>query len=389
MTKAEFKYTTAIHKMRKLNKRIKVIQGGSSAGKTWGIIPILIDKAIKQPGLEISVVSETIPHLRRGALKDFLKIMKLTGRYIDKNYNKTMLKYTFSNGSYIEFFSADDDSKLRGARRDILYINECNNVAFESYSELAIRTQGEIWLDYNPTAKFWVHKELIGLPDVDFIILSYMDNEALPPNVLQEFEIAKKKAKNSTYWKNWCDVYIDGKIGKLEGTIFNDWEFINIKPERFKNYVYGVDFGFTHKMSLVKVWYHEDEIYIEPLIYEAGLTANAMIARFNGLNIDKKADMLCDWSRPEMISDLQLAGYNAMNADKKVLAGINAVNEAKVYAKEDEGLRFEYENYKWKKINDELVDEPVKVNDEHMDAIRYAVIYIKDNFINYQPFQTF
>lgn len=389
MTKIEFKYTTAIHKMRKLNKGIKVIQGGSSAGKTWGIIPILIDKAIKQPGLEISIVSETIPHLRRGALKDFLKIMKLTGRYIDKNYNKTMLKYTFSNGSYIEFFSADDDSKLRGARRDILYINECNNVAFESYTELAIRTQGEKWLDYNPTAKFWVHKELIGLPDVDFIILSYMDNEALPPNVLKDFEIAKEKAKNSTYWKNWCDVYIDGKIGKLEGTIFNDWEFINIKPERFKNYVYGVDFGFTHKMSLVKVWYHEDEIFIEPLIYEAGLTANAMIARFNGLNIDKKADMLCDWSRPEMISDLQLAGYNAMNADKKVLAGINAVNEAKVYAKEDEGLRFEYENYKWKKINDELVDEPVKVNDEHMDAIRYAVIYIKDNFINYQPFQTF
>ena len=389
MTKAEFTYTTAIHKMRKLNKGIKVIQGGSSAGKTWGIIPILIDKAIKQPGLEISIVSETIPHLRRGALKDFLKIMKLTGRYIDKNYNKTMLKYTFSNGSYIEFFSADDDSKLRGARRDILYINECNNVAFESYTELAIRTQGEKWLDYNPTAKFWVHKELIGLPDVDFIILSYMDNEALPPNVLKDFEIAKEKAKNSTYWKNWCDVYIDGKIGKLEGTIFNDWEFINIKPERFKNYVYGVDFGFTHKMSLVKVWYHEDEIFIEPLIYEAGLTANAMIARFNGLNIDKKADMLCDWSRPEMISDLQLAGYNAMNADKKVLAGINAVNEAKVYAKEDEGLRFEYENYKWKKINDELVDEPVKVNDEHMDAIRYAVIYIKDNFINYQPFQTF
>jgi phage terminase large subunit len=389
MTKIEFKYTTAIHKMRKLNKGIKVIQGGSSAGKTWGIIPILIDKAIKQPGLEISIVSETIPHLRRGALKDFLKIMKLTGRYIDKNYNKTMLKYTFSNGSYIEFFSADDDSKLRGARRDILYINECNNVAFESYTELAIRTQGEKWLDYNPTAKFWVHKELIGLPDVDFIILSYMDNEALPPNVLKDFEIAKEKAKNSTYWKNWCDVYIDGKIGKLEGTIFNDWEFINIKPERFKNYVYGVDFGFTHKMSLVKVWYHEDEIFIEPLIYEAGLTANAMIARFNGLNIDKKADMLCDWSRPEMISDLQLAGYNAMNADKKVLAGINAVNEAKVYAKEDEGLRFEYENYKWKKINDELVDEPVKINDEHMDAIRYAVIYIKDNFINYQPFKTF
>ena len=101
-----FKFTTSIKKLRKLTKRIRIVPGGTSAGKTFGILPILIDTAIKTPHLEISVVSESVPHLRKGALKDFLKILKATGRYIDSNYNRTFLTYTFSNGSYIEFFSA-------------------------------------------------------------------------------------------------------------------------------------------------------------------------------------------------------------------------------------------------------------------------------------------
>jgi phage terminase large subunit len=151
---SEFVVTTAIKKMLRLNKRKRIIQGGTSAGKTFGVLPILIDKAIREPLLEISVVSESIPHLRRGALKDFLKIMMMTNRYRDIQFNKSTLKYTFANGSYIEFFSVDQPDKLRGARRNILYINECNNVPFEAYNQLAIRTSGDIWLDYNPTNEF-------------------------------------------------------------------------------------------------------------------------------------------------------------------------------------------------------------------------------------------
>ena len=155
-----FRRTTAINKILSLKRRIKIIQGGTSAGKTFGILPVLIDKATKTAGLEISVVAESIPHLRRGALRDFEKIMKWTGRFFDDRFNKTLLKYEFANGSFIEFFSADDSSKLRGARRDILYINECNNVPFEAYNELAIRTKKEVYLDFNPANEFWVHKEL-------------------------------------------------------------------------------------------------------------------------------------------------------------------------------------------------------------------------------------
>ena len=169
--------TLALQKLRELNKRVRIVRGGSSAGKTIAIISILIDYAIRNKGKEISIVSESVPHLRRGALKDFLNILKGLYRYDDRKFNKSTLKYVFSNGSYIEFFSTDQPDKLRGARRTDLFINECNNVSFDSYQQLAVRTSSNIWLDYNPANLFWVDKELIGQQDANFITLTYKDNE--------------------------------------------------------------------------------------------------------------------------------------------------------------------------------------------------------------------
>ena len=154
---AEFIVTTSIKKMLRLNQRTRIIQGGSSSGKTFGILPILIDIAIKNPNKEISVVSESVPHLRRGAMKDFVKILHMTGRFVPSQWNKTLMKYTFSNGSYIEFFSVEDESKLRGARRNILYANEANNISYSAFQQLAIRTDETIWVDYNPSSRFWAH----------------------------------------------------------------------------------------------------------------------------------------------------------------------------------------------------------------------------------------
>jgi phage terminase large subunit len=191
----EFILTTAIRKLLRLKKRIKVIRGGTSAGKTFGILPLLIDKAIKEPNLEISVVSESIPHLRRGAMRDFVKIMEWVGLMDYSAWNKSTLTYYFPNGSFIEFFSGDQPDKMRGARRDVLFVNEANNIGWETYYQLAIRTREFIYIDFNPTAEFWAHTELQNQPDVDFIILTYRDNEALEASIINEFKKAEEKAK--------------------------------------------------------------------------------------------------------------------------------------------------------------------------------------------------
>ena len=273
----EFVVTTAIKKLYALKKRVKVIRGGTSAGKTFGIIPILIDKAIREPGLEISIVSESIPHLRRGALKDFLKIMMATKRYRDIQFNKSTLKYTFQNGSYIEFFSVDQPDKLRGARRTILYVNECNNVDFDSYYQLAIRTSGDIWLDYNPTSLFWVDKEVLTTNDVDFITLTYLDNEALPESIIKEIESAKEKAKHSSYWENWWKVYGLGQTGSLEGVCIKDWKEIDL-PNEARILCYGMDFGYSNDpTSLVAMYKYNDSYIFDEVIYKKGLLNNPFL----------------------------------------------------------------------------------------------------------------
>ena len=258
-----FVYTTAIKRLRKLRKRTRVVPGGTSAGKTFGIIPILIDKAIKTKLLEISIVSETMPHLKKGAIKDFKKIMMVTGRWNPKNWHDSDKKYTFPNGSYIEFFSADDEGRVRGPRRNILYINECNNLKFETYYQLNIRTDQEVWLDYNPTSEFWVDTEVLtDKEDTELLRLTYKDNEALSPAIIKELEKNRIKAETSKYWENWCRVYLDGEIGSLEGVIFSNWKQIDSIPKLARLVGYGMDFGYSNDPTTLTACYLFNGQYI-------------------------------------------------------------------------------------------------------------------------------
>ena len=216
-----FQRTTAQAKIAALRSRIRVVQGGTSSSKTYSIIPTLIMYAVNNKGAEISIVSESIPHLRRGAIRDFLKIMIAIGNSLN-GWNKSTLTYTFSNGSFIEFFSADQSDKLRGARRDILFVNEANNINWESYHQMSVRTRKFIYIDYNPTQEFWAHTELIGRDGTDFVILTYKDNEALEPAIVKEIEAARDKASESPYWANWWNVYGLGQTGSLQGVIFSN-----------------------------------------------------------------------------------------------------------------------------------------------------------------------
>ena len=376
--KTNFVYTTALRKIRKMKSRIKVIQGGTSASKTFSILAILIDKAIKTPNLEISVVSESIPHLRRGANKDFLKIMKDTGRYIPSHYNKTLLRYEFSNGSYIEFFSADDESRLRGARRNILYLNESNNINYDAYLQLSIRTDGDIYLDFNPTSRFWVHSEIIGQPDTEYLILTYKDNEALSDEIVKQLEINREKAKTSSYWENWVRVYLDGQIGQVEGTIFKDWERIDKIPDEARLIGYGLDYGYSvDPTALIGIYKYNDDLVIDEVIYQTGLLNSELSNLMKSYGV--KGEIFADSAEPKSNAELKRYGHQIKPVEKgkdSINYGIQILQEKKLLiTKRSTNLINELEKYMWKRNRDGGYERtPIDAYNHAMDAMRYAAM---------------
>ena len=364
--------TTAIRKINSLKKRIKIIQGGTSAGKTYGILPILITKAATYPRMEISVVAESIPHLRRGALKDFLKIMKETGRYFDERFNKSLLRYEFANGSVIEFFSADDSSKLRGARRDVLYINECNNVTFESYNELAIRTKKEVYLDFNPANEFWVHKELKDEPDSDFLILTYKDNEALDDSIVQQIEKNRLKAETSAYWANWWRVYGLGEIGMLEGVIFSNWKQIDKLPIEAKLIGIGLDFGYTNDpTAIIEIYNYNGQRILNELKYQTGML-NSDIAK----ELPKHVPVYADSSEPKSIDEIRRYGITIKGVTKgkdSINYGIDIMQQQEYLVTSNSvNLIKELRAYCWDTDKQGTrLNKPIDTNNHAIDALRY------------------
>lgn len=373
--------TTAQRKISKLRKRVRIVQGGTSSSKTFSIIPLLIDYAIAKPKSEISIVSESIPHLRRGALKDFIKIMDWTHIFREEQFNRSTLRYDFTNGSYIEFFSADQSDKLRGARRDVLFVNECNNITFESYHQLAIRTRRFIYLDYNPTSEFWVHKELLSDKDAEMIVLTYKDNEALDSELVKEIEKARERAKESTYWANWWKVYGLGQIGVIDGVIFNNWQIVKQIPEDAELLGYGLDFGFTNDPSaLISVHKFNSELYIKELIYQTRLTNNDIVQRMIELGVDKYKDIIADSAEPKSIEDIYRGGFRNIYGAKKGADSIrNSIDKLQRYkiniTESSTNLIKEFRGYVWTKDkNGNQTGEPIGINDHGIAALRYFAL---------------
>lgn len=372
-----FKYTTAIKKIRKMKARIKIIPGGTSAGKTFSILPILIDKAIKNPMTEISVVSESLPHLRKGAMKDFLKIMKMTNRFISSNWNKTNSIYTFTNGSYIEFFSAGDAETLRGARRNILYVNECNNIKKEAYVQLAMRTDGDIYLDYNPSHLFWV-EEVKNEFESEVLKLTYKDNEALPISVINFLESKRKLAATSDYWANWCKVYLDGELGMLEGVVFNNWSEINKVPEEAKLIGAGLDFGYTNDpSSLTMVYKLDNTIILDEIIYRTGLLNPEISKLIKNNNI--KCEIIADSAEPKSIAELKRYGHRVIGAKKgkdSINFGISILQEYDILiTRRSNNIKNEFNKYSWKKDREgNHLNIPEDLNNHAIDGIRYLAM---------------
>lgn len=383
--------TTAQTKISLLNKRVRIVQGGTSSSKTFSIIPLLIDYAVKNPQSEISIVSESIPHLRRGAIKDFIKIMVWTENFKPDSWNKSNHIYTFKNGSYIEFFSADQPDKLRGARRDVLFINECNNVNFESYQQLAIRTKKFIYLDYNPTSEFWVHTELQKESDSDFIILNYKDNEALDPAIVKEIEKAREKAKTSKYWENWWNVYGLGQIGSLEGVIFNNWVQIDSIPQGTEFIAYGMDFGFTNDpTTLIYLGKYDNKLVIHELLYQKGLTNSEIVQKIKPL-IDQSKYITADSSEPKSIEEIKRHGIyikGALKVADSINYGIDTLQSFELLVTSSStNLIKELRNYTWDTDKQGVkLNKPIDSYNHCIDGLRYAAESISKPKIIWQSF---
>lgn len=366
-----FQSTTATKKLAKLHKRIKAIQGGTSASKTISILLLLIDKAQTDTSPTLtSVVSESLPHLKKGAMRDFLMIMEEHRYFNESRWNRSDLVYTFETGSKIEFFSTDQPVKVRGPRRDRLFINEANRVPLETFDQLEVRTKDEIWLDWNPTAEFWVYTDIIGhRDDVDHLILTYKDNEALDQQIIDSIE----KRKGLT---GWWKVYGLGQLGEVEGKIYKGWQQIDELPHEARLERYGLDFGYTNDpTAIVAIYSYNGGFILDEVAYSTGLT-NREIADI--LNNTERALVMADSAEPKSIDEIRTYGVNIMPVKKgrdSVNQGIQFVQSKRIsVTKRSFNIWKEYMNYMWEIDKDgRIINVPSHRFSHSMDAVRYGM----------------
>jgi phage terminase large subunit len=351
--------------------RFVVNQGGSRSSKTYSLCQVLILWCLQNERKVVSVVRKTFPALRASVMRDFFEVLQNMGIYSKESHNKSEHIYTFDNGTIVEFFSVDDEQKVRGRKRDIAWCNEANELWYEDFQQLNFRTNKAMIFDYNPSdSDSWLYT----LPDADKVVIksTYKDNPFLEKSIVKQIE-GLKDTDEELY-----QIYALGEQAVSRENVYRPFEVLDERPDRFTQFVYGLDFGYIHPTALLKIWHWENEVYIEELIYESYLTSADLIARMDAIGVDRKVEIVADYARPEMIAELRTEGYYVLNADKRVEKGINAVKTTKVYLdKNAKNVQRENKNYKYKKVAGDLRDDVAKRHDDAMDAIRYGVLYIK------------
>lgn len=323
-----------------------------------------------------SITSESFPHLKRGVMRDFLDILNTHGYYREANYNRTDHIYTFESGSQIEFFSSDQADKLRGPRRDRLFINEANNVRLGVFDQLEPRTKGEVFMDWNPTHEFWAHE--LKRDDMEFIRLTYKDNEALDEAYVRSIEARKNN-------KNWWRVYGLGLIGIKEGLIYDNWDLIDSVPEDARLEMRGLDFGYSnHPSALVDIYKYNDQIILDEQLYRVGMK-NPQLAEFIN-ELDEQVLVVADSAEPKSIDEIADYGVDIIGAKKgadSVGWGIQVVQDQKLLVtKRSTNLIKELRNYMWKIDKDgKALNAPEKGFDHGADAFRYAITELLDTRI--------
>ena len=362
--------------------RFVINEGGSRSSKTYSLCQLVIIYCLQNNNKVVSIIRKTFPALRATVLRDFIEILKELNIYSVEDHNKSEHIYTFPNGSIVEFFSVDDEQKIRGRKRDIAWCNEANELYFDDFTQLNMRTESKLIFDYNPSeSTSWLYE----LPTEESVLIksTYKDNPFLPQSIRSQIEDLKR-TDEALY-----QIYALGEKAISKSNIYSNWSFIPHRPARFVNYVYGLDFGYNHPTALMRVYWCDNDIYIEPVIYESYLTTPMLIDKMQSFNVEKTVTIVADYARPEIIAELNNAGYDVQNANKVVKKGIDNIKTFGVLCQDDKAIKKEYENYKWKKVGDMITDEPVKMWDDAMDAIRYATTHIRQEYYTDDSYYAF
>lgn len=377
-----YKTTTALQKITTLTKKIRALQGGTSSSKTISTLLYLIHRAQsdKIPTLT-SVIAESVPHLKRGAMRDFKNILIAHKYWNDNLWNATDSIYTFETGSQIEFFSADNSAKLRGGRRDRAFMNECNNMSLEAFDEIEVRTKEFIILDWNPTNEFWFYTDILNKrTDVEHIILTYKDNEGLSQEIISSIEARINR-------KGWWQVYGLGQLGEVEGKIYKDWQILDEVPHEARLERYGLDFGYTNDpTAIVAIYKYNGGYILDEITFQKGLS-NRQIADI--LLNERRELVIADSAEPKSIDELISYGLSVIGAEKgadSVRNGIQVIQDQRVsMTKRSVNLIKEYRNYLWKTDRDgKILNVPESGFDHILDATRYGICTLISN--NTDPF---
>ena len=374
MRELKIKATTVFQKNWETNTRYVVNIGGSRSTKTYSILQLLIVKAIESTEpLVISIVRKSLPSLRISVMRDFFDILKQLDLYNVESHNKTENTYLLNN-TLIEFFSIDDAQKRRGSKRDILFINEANELTYEDFFQLNIRTTNQIFLDFNPSEQFWYNDKLQNRDDLTIIHSTYKDNPYLNPEQINEIE--RLQFTDLQYYQIYA-------LGEFAGGMDLVYQYIpidDIPVDSAKLVGLGMDYGFTNDpTTLVEVWKDNDSIYLNELLYERNLTNQDIADKLSEYGVDRYIEIIADSAEPKSIEEIRRMGFNIKPAQKgpdSILNGIDILKRKRIHVtKQSVNLIKELNNYKWiVDKNGNKLNKPVDAFNHALDAVRYVAL---------------
>ena len=367
--------TVVLEKNLNATTRIVVNQGGTRSSKTYSLAQLIILKALQEQGKVYTICRKTLPALKGTAYRDFFSILEHHNLYNPDNHNKSELTYRL-NKNEIEFISVDMPQKIRGRKRNILWLNEANEFAFEDWIQLSLRTTENIYLDFNPSDPYsWIYDNVMNRDDCTFIKSTYLDNPFLPEETIKEIE--RLKQLDSNYWK----IYGLGDMAQPTETIFRQFEIANNIPNEAQLVAVGMDFGYSNDpTAIVEVFKLNDNLYINELLYSKGLTNQDIAQKLRDLEVTRQTEIIADSAEPKSIEELHRQNFNVKGAKKgadSINMGIDVLRRFKLHiTKNSTNTLNEFKYYKWlTDKNGHIVNKPATNQQDHLiDAVRYVAL---------------